>query len=131
MINYGTYVAFDLLYDSTGHLVDSNSQKQMTDWLSSSEGDQTTDLVFISHGWNNDISEARQLYANFFAAMASVQKSEKVALTRSFAVAAIFWPSKRFADTDLIPGGAAGLAPSVQAQLNAQLDQLKTILGVD
>jgi len=131
MINYGTYVAFDLLYDSTGPLVDSNSQKQMTDWLSSSEGDQTTDLVFISHGWNNDISEARQLYANFFAAMASVQKSEKVALTRSFAVAAIFWPSKRFADTDLIPGGAAGLAPSVQAQLNAQLDQLKTILGGD
>lgn len=130
MTNYGAYPGFDLMYDTTGHLVDPAAQKNLTDWLQS-EGKPTTDLVFISHGWNNDISEARQLYADFFAAMASVQQSQKIAQNRKFAVAAIFWPSKRFADSDLIPGGAAALAPSVAAQLNAQLDQLKTILAAD
>jgi hypothetical protein len=129
--NYGTYPAFDLMYDTTGNLVNPSSQKDVTDWLVSNDGNKTTDLVFISHGWNNDISEARQLYSDFFAALALVQKSQKVALNRKFAIAAIFWPSKRFADSDLIPGGAASLSASLDAQLNAQLDQLKVILAAD
>jgi pimeloyl-ACP methyl ester carboxylesterase len=131
MTNYGIYPAFDLMYDTTGHLVDATAQTQLRDWLASPAGAVTTDLVLISHGWNNDISEARQLYADFFAAMASVQKSQNVAQDRKFAIGAIFWPSKRFADSDLIPGGAAAVAPSVSAQLNAQLDQLKIILAAD
>jgi hypothetical protein len=53
------------------------------------------------------------------------------AAARKFAIAAVFWPSKRFADSDLIPGGAAAIAPSLSAQLNAQLDQLKVILAAD
>lgn len=129
--NYGTYPAFDLMYDTTGNLVNPSSQKDLTDWLVSNDGNKTTDLVFISHGWNNDTSEARQLYSDFFAALASVQKSQNVALDRKFVIAAIFWPSKRFADSDLIPGGAASLSPSLDAQLNAQLDQLKVILAAD
>jgi hypothetical protein len=128
--NYGVYPAFDLMYDTTGHLVDPSSQTQLTDWLAN-DGKETTDLVLISHGWNNDISEARQLYANFFAAVAQLQTSQNVAPGRKFAVGAIFWPSKKFADSDLIPGGAASVAPSLDTQLNAQLDQLKTILGGD
>jgi hypothetical protein len=128
---YGTYPAFDLMYDTTGNLVDPSSQDNLTNWLTSNDGKVTTDLVLISHGWNNDISEARQLYSDFFAALALVQKAQNVALDRKFAIAAIFWPSKRFADSDLIPGGAASLSPSLDAQLNAQLDQLKVILAAD
>jgi hypothetical protein len=131
MTNYGTYPAFDLMYDTTGHLVDASAQAELVNWLGSSPGSATTDLVLISHGWNNDISEARQLYADFFAAMASVQKSQNVALDRKFAIGAIFWPSKRFADADLISGGAAAIGPSLEDQLNAQLDQLKVILAAD
>jgi hypothetical protein len=131
MTNYGTYRAFDILYDTGGQPVDPSADAELIVWLSTVEGKQTTDLVLISHGWNNDISEARQLYADFFAAMASVQKTEKVVLDRIFAIAAVFWPSKRFADSDLIPGGAAAIGPTVAAQLNAQLDQLKLILAAD
>jgi hypothetical protein len=129
--NYGNYPAFDLMYDTTGNLVDPSSQTDLTNWLASDNGKQTTDIVLISHGWNNDISEARQLYSDFFAALALVQKSQGVAQDRKFAIAAIFWPSKRFADSDLIPGGAASLSLSLDAQLNAQLDQLKVILAAD
>lgn len=131
MTNYGIYPAFDLLYDTTGHPVDTAAQDELTKWLASPPGNATTDLVLISHGWNNDISEARQLYADFFAAMASVQKTQNIVQDRNFAIAAIFWPSKRFADADLIPGGAAALSSSLEDQLNAQLDQLKVILAAD
>ncbi len=131
MVNFGTYPAFELAYDTGGHLVDPSSETDLIQWLQSNDGKATTDLIFISHGWNNDMNEARQLYAAFFAAMASVQKTENVGQLKNFAVGAIFWPSKRFADSDLIPGGAAALGPSVTAQLNAQLDQLKLILGAD
>lgn len=131
MTNYGVYPAFDLEFDTTGQLVDSSSKTELIQWLSSPDGKPTTDLAFISHGWNNDMSEARQLYADFFAAVASVQKNQGVANNKKFAVAAILWPSKRFADADLIPGGAAALPPSLAAQLNAQLDQLKIILAAD
>ena len=131
MTNYGIYPAFDLLYDTTGQLVDQSPETELITWLSSPPGNATTDLVFISHGWNNDISEARQLYADFFASVGSVQKNQQIAQNRKIAIAAIFWPSKRFADADLIPGGAASLGPSLQSQLNAQLDQLKEILAAD
>jgi hypothetical protein len=60
-----------------------------------------------------------------------VQKNQNVANDRKFAIAAVFWPSKRFADASLIPGGAAAVGPTVAAQLNAQLDQLKLILAAD
>ena len=128
MVNFGTFPAFELAYDTGGHLVDPSSETDLIQWLLS-DGKQTTDLIFISHGWNNDMNEARQLYASFFAAMASVQKTQNVATQKKFAIGAIFWPSKRFADSDLIPGGAAALGPSLAAQLNAQLDQLKLILA--
>jgi hypothetical protein len=131
MTSYGPYPAFDLSYDTGGHLVDAASEAELINWLSSANGKSTTDLVLISHGWNNDMDEARQLYADFFTAMASVQNTQNVARDRSFAIAAVLWPSKRFADADMIPGGAASLPPSVAAQLNAQLDQLKQILASD
>jgi hypothetical protein len=131
MTNYGAYRAFDILYDTGGQLVDPAAESDLLSWLPTGEGKEATDLVFISHGWNNDISEARQLYADFFAAMASVQKTQNVLNDRTFAIAAIFWPSKRFADSGLIPGGAAAVGPTVAMQLNSQLDQLKLILAAD
>jgi pimeloyl-ACP methyl ester carboxylesterase len=131
MVNFGTYPAFEMAYDTGGHLVDPSSEADLIQWLLSNDGKPTTDLIFISHGWNNDMNEARQLYAAFFASMASVQRTENVAPQKKFAVAAIFWPSKRFADSDLIPGGAAAVGPSVSAQLNTQLDQLTLILAAD
>ncbi len=131
MTSYGTYRAFDILYDTGGHMVDPSAEAELITWLGTEEGKQTTDLILISHGWNNDISDARLLYSNFFASMASVQQSQNIGRDRKFAVVAVFWPSKRFADSDLIPGGAAAIAPPVAVQLNSQLDQLKLILAAD
>lgn len=83
---------------------------------------QTTDLVVISHGWNNHIEEARELYRGFFENFAKQMRKSNMAGERRFAVLGVLWPSKKFADESLIPGGAAGVGDDVLAQ---QLEELK------
>ena len=69
-----------------------------------------TDLIVMSHGWNNNIDEARDLYRELTASMNTVLPSAPIRLGgRSIGILGVFWPSKRFTDAELIPGGAAGL----------------------
>lgn len=72
-----------------------------------------TDLVVISHGWNNDIPEAEQLYAAIFSAVQQVLPLANPACdavrARRVAVLGVHWPSKKFDDASLIPGGAAAM----------------------
>lgn len=129
MTHYGDFPVFELVYDTGGHLIDPAAQNEMIAALSQKgtlEG--WTDLILISHGWNNNEAEARDLYTRFFAALHQVMGAgvlPKIA-GRKIAVAAVFWPSKRFTDPSQIPGGAAGLSDPT-AQLNAQLDDLKSL----
>ncbi|HEV7714448.1 MAG TPA: hypothetical protein VGO53_02565 [Steroidobacteraceae bacterium] len=71
-----------------------------------------TDLFVISHGWNNDAAEARSLYDNLFKSVVEVMDAGVVKGLdgRTFGVMRILWPSKKFADEDLIPGGGAASA---------------------
>lgn len=87
----------------------------------------TTDLIVISHGWNNDMAEADALYEDFFSNAAALLANGKVpALAdRTFAVMGVLWPSKKFADKELIPSGAAGITSAVEvAELRTKLDAL-------
>jgi hypothetical protein len=87
-----------------------------------------TDLIVISHGWNNDMAEAERLYSELFANVAALLKEGKPSGLggRRFAVVGVLWPSKKFADSELIPGNAAGVRDSVDvAALSAQLDTMK------
>lgn len=92
----------------------------------------TTDLLVISHGWNNDMADARALYARFLASLRAVLDRGLVpasAGARSFAVMAVLWPSKKFADEELIPSGAAALGSAVSiAFVQQQLDRLEAAL---
>ena len=87
-----------------------------------------TDLLVISHGWNNNMDEAAQLYAELLGNMRTLLEQGKVPglAGRSFAVLAVLWPSKKFEDSELIPSGAAGLGGVVSiSDLRAQLGRLK------
>jgi hypothetical protein len=66
---------------------------------------QITDMFVISHGWNNDMEEARALYEELFGNMERllVGERKKAGATRNFAIVGVFWPSKKFAEEDLIP----------------------------
>src|SRR4051794_13033975 len=72
--------------------------------LVAAAGANVSDLVVISHGWNNDIAEARKLYADLFANVARLMGTVK---SKGIVVVGVLWPSKRFADAELIPGGGA------------------------
>jgi len=78
-----------------------------------------TDLLVLSHGWNNDMADARQLYDELVGNLTALLDERSApgaapALARlkgrTYAVCQIFWPSKRFTDDDLIPGGGAATA---------------------
>jgi hypothetical protein len=84
-----------------------------------------TDLIVMSHGWNNNIDEARDLYRELTASMNTVLPSAPIALGgRSIGILGVLWPSKRFTDAELIPGGAAGLVadPTLPDDLRAMGD---------
>jgi len=71
-----------------------------------------TDLIVISHGWNNDMAEAKYLYDHIFEFVSEELKSANVH-GKKFGILGIYWPSKKFAEEELIAGGqAAGLEVS-------------------
>lgn len=88
-----------------------------------------TDLIVISHGWNNDMDQARDLYKEFFRVLRELfPASDPRFAERSFAVMGILWPSKKFAEKDLIAGGAASAGSVVtEAVVREQLDDLKQV----
>jgi hypothetical protein len=71
-----------------------------------------TDLLVVSHGWNNDRAEAGALCDALTQSLTQVIEAGVVhgLAGRKFGLVRVFWPSKRFADKDLIPGGGAASA---------------------
>jgi len=67
-----------------------------------------TDVIVLSHGWNNDMDEARRLYDSLLQLICLELDKRNVA-SRRFSAIGVLWPSKKFADKDLIPGGAANV----------------------
>ena len=119
---YGTFDSVDVAFDQNGALVDPASVTAVKSLIASKGA---TDLFVISHGWNNNIPEAQDLYERFFTHVHAQLATNPNGLNgRVFAVLAVLWPSKRFTDTSTIPGGAAG-ADDVRAdQIRASLDNL-------
>jgi hypothetical protein len=88
----------------------------------------TTDLFVVSHGWNNDIADARALYEALFGKISEIAGAGLVPAlgARSFAVLGLLWPSKKFTDAELIPGGGASTAaPENVTAVLKLLDELK------
>jgi hypothetical protein len=86
-----------------------------------------TDLVVISHGWNNDMAEADALYEAFLTQADHLVAGGRPAGLgdRRFVVLGVLWPSKKFTDKELIPSGAAGVTGGLgTADLVEKLDQL-------
>jgi hypothetical protein len=55
----------------------------------------TTDLIVISHGWNNNAEDAKSLYTALFQNFSSVAQPGDLT-GRSVAVVGVIWPSKQF-----------------------------------
>ncbi|MEP6675559.1 MAG: hypothetical protein ABJA78_10400 [Ferruginibacter sp.] len=110
------YCEIQFTKDAT--VFDPTAIDQLNDML---KNENVTDLLVVSHGWNNDMNDARLLYKNLIAQIAG----QAGASTRKFGVLGVLWPSKKFAEKDLIAGGAASFENNDEsAALQAQLKSL-------
>jgi len=115
------YVEIQFAKDAS--LVDPHAPDLATDMI---QARHVRDLLVLCHGWNNDMSDARKLYAELLAQVAAVAPTIPALAQRGIGVLAVLWPSKRFADDDLIPGGAASLgAPDSPLVVIQMLEKLK------
>lgn len=117
---------FEFQVDKAGKPVDATAKQRAPDFFAQAG---VTDLFITSHGWNNDMEEARALYQAFFSGVKKLLDQNAVpGLARKFGVLGILWPSKKFADEDLIPGGAASINPAVRTTLlEKKIDGLKGV----
>jgi hypothetical protein len=115
--------SFDVEFDKQGKAFDPAQVSAVV-----SAAPQLTDLFVISHGWNNNIADARSLYDRFFNSVNQVQALDLVPGLdgRTFGQLRVFWPSKKFEDSELIPGGgAAGMTAESDQALLDLLEKLK------
>jgi hypothetical protein len=121
---------FDLEFNKHGQLHDAS---QVTRLLAGLDG--VTDLLVVSHGWNNDMADARELYDKLLgnidrllALRAHARFTHLAPLAPSvFAACQLFWASKKFTEDELIPGvGAASVESGGRsdAALETVLDRL-------
>ncbi|QOY85339.1 hypothetical protein [Paludibaculum fermentans] len=104
--NLSNFPFFPLQFNKDAQAVDAAEEQALSTWLQS-QG--PVELIVISHGWNNDELDALDLYKRMFTSFRSVLDRNLVPAMagRTIAVAGVFWPSKKFAEEDAIPGGAA------------------------
>jgi hypothetical protein len=89
----------------------------------------TTDVIVVSHGWNNTEEQAEQLYNELFTNFAAVAPDQLQ--KKKLAIVGVIWPSKKFTDVveaavaEQARGGGAGFGTSSAAAdetIKAKLD---------
>jgi hypothetical protein len=95
-----------------------------------------TDLFVISHGWNNDAAEARDLYTKFFTSFTKVARDKFDLSAMKPAILGVFWPSKKFSEDLAVSGGSAsdtaavgGGAGEGAAKVKEKLDEMKKLFS--
>jgi predicted alpha/beta hydrolase family esterase len=84
----------------------------------------TTDIIVMSHGWNNDRADAESLYAALFNSFSQVGQPNDFD-ARRLAIVGVIWPSKRFDEmvASVADQNAAGAA-SVHSQESVQSQRM-------
>lgn len=114
---------FALAFDKYAKPTPPHDAKQLMAEVVKADG--PTDVFVMSHGWNNDLQTSRTMYERVFDEVRKALDTGAVPGlgARRFALAGVFWPSMKFAEADLIPGGAAG----TDSQLAAEIRQAAAI----
>jgi len=110
MTGIGNIPYFEIPIDKSGNPVDPESVEHISRYLET-QGSPARDLFVMSHGWNSNMSDARGLYESFFSQFRRTldEHAAPGIAVGHCVIAGILWPSERFTDPALIPGGAASL----------------------
>ena len=121
---------FPLEITKDGQLFSQQQKTAIENAASQAGADKVTDFFVISHGWNNDMAEARSLYAGLFKNVVALIPKHASLANRKFAIVGVFWPSKKFADDELIPaGGAASIGGGADLSSSALKQKLEGLKG--
>ena len=94
----------------------------------------TTDVIVVSHGWNNTEEQADRLYIDLFTNFGAVAPDQLQ--KKKIAIIGVIWPSKKFTDVveaavaEQARGGGAGFGTSSAAAdetIKAKLDIIATM----
>lgn len=116
---------YELQFNREAALVDPAQLDNLANHITTSA---PTDLLVLSHGWNNDMAQARALYGRLRQSLAAQLPRFPNLAARRFTCVDVLWPSKKFADKDLIPGGAAAAGALVNDIIQEQLGALEALL---
>lgn len=86
-----------------------------------------TDVIVLAHGWNNDMADARRLYGKLIELIEKEFENHDI-IDKNFLAIEVLWPSKKFADNDLIPGGSASLDDQSKQHLEVDIKLLNDLL---
>jgi hypothetical protein len=114
---------FEVEFDKKGALFAAGQLTALSDHVA---GKGVTDLILFAHGWNNDIKDARELYTAYYNEVGVLLQNAPPpgVAGRVFAGGVVLWPSKRFTNEELMPGGGAGLSSAEISAVRAQLKAL-------
>ncbi|SDY91781.1 hypothetical protein SAMN05421504_107441 [Amycolatopsis xylanica] len=89
-----------------------------------------TDLLVLSHGWNNDIDAARRLYGGLAGSLRVNldQATVPEIAGRRLGIAGVIWPSRMFAGFELpqLAAAAAG-SPADPDTIATQIEELRAV----
>jgi len=113
----------EIQFNKTGEVHDQDE----IDALEGELDQGVTDLLVLSHGWNNDMETARRLYDKLLKKLRQrVEADGDLGAGRKTAVLGVLWPSKKFAASALIASGAASTGAQIATEdLEQQIDSLK------
>jgi len=85
--------------------------------------ERATDVLVISHGWNNTHGDARALYDRFIDSIVAVRSGVEGATRRRFVILGMLWPSIQWAAPESDGAGASvgGSAAALEAELARQV----------
>lgn len=105
----------DVEFDKKGALAHPDQIEEAASLIASKDA---TDVVVLSHGWNNTFDQARALYERLIDAIVDVRPEVVGAPARRLVVIGALWPSLKWAsdqDADAGAGAGAGVADGADA----------------
>jgi len=129
----GPFPYFPLEFTKDGAINKAEQLAALVDALTKPTGNQVvTDLLVLTHGWNADMAEAEDLFTTIGDHIAAVLPKQAPACatirSRRVVVCGILWPSKKFDDKSLIPGGAASMGDNGVPDATAAVDLLASFV---
>jgi hypothetical protein len=111
----------EVAFDKKGRELDGSDRERLDELLALK---RPTDLIVISHGWNNTHGQARALYERFIDSLVAVRPRVDGAGARRFVVVGMLWPSILWApaESDGAGAGVGGEEEALIADIRARVD---------